>query len=98
MPTKNETNGQLFYEVDGERKPLEIGELSLEDCSDIVCDVENTINNPEYFKGGEITFKISQKVYKQMKKVMQSVFPRYYTNNWRKMHYLPMIRRRGKKK
>lgn len=98
MPTGNETSGQLFYEVDGEMKPLEIGELSLEDCSDIVCDVENAISNPEYFKGGEITFKMSRKAYKKMRKALKSVIPRYFTNNWCKMHHLPLIRRRWKRK
>lgn len=96
MPTGNENNSQIFFEIDGELKPSKIG-VSLEDCEDIVYDVENMINSAEYFKGGEIAFKISQKEYKRLRKVMQSVFPRCYTNNWRKMHYLPMIRRRGKR-
>ena len=94
MPTGNEANGQFFYEVGGERTPLEIGGLSLEDCSDIICDVENEINNPEYFKGGEISFNMPRKTYKKFKKVIRNVFPRYFTNNWRKIHGFPMTRRR----
>lgn len=99
MPTGNSGTGQLYYEIDGELKPLEIGRaITLEDCEDIVSDVDSALNNPEYFKGGEITFKMPRKEYKRLKKVLQSIVPRYFTNNWRKMHHLPLIRRRGKRK
>lgn len=99
MTTKSVEARQLYFEIDGELKPMQIGAtINLEDCAEIVSDVDGTSNNPEYFKGVEITFKISKKECKRLKKVLQSVMPKYFTNNWRKMHHLPIIRRRGKKK
>lgn len=99
MTPKEIENGKIYYEIDGELKPMEIGgSITLEDCEEVVSDAGSVLNNSEYFKGGEITFKISQKESKRLKKVLQSVCPIYYTNNWRKMHHLPMIRRREKRK
>lgn len=99
MPTKNIEARQLYFEIDGELKPIQIGgAITLEDCAEIVSDVDSTLRNPEYFKGGEITFKMSKKECKRLKRVLQSVCPIYFTNNWRKMHHLPLIRRRGKRK
>lgn len=99
MPPKEIENGKIYYEIDGELKPLATGGMiTLEDCAEIVSDVDGALNNPEYFKGGEMTFKMSRKEHKRLKKALQSVMPRYFTNNWRKMHHLPLIRRRGKRK
>ena len=99
MPPKNIETIRLYYEIDGELKHLEIGgTITLEDCEDIVSDVDSALSNTEYFKGGEITFKISRKESKRMKKVLRNIMPRYFTNNWRKMYHLPMVRRRGKRK
>lgn len=97
MPIGNSGTGQLYYEIDGELKPLEIG-VNIAECAEIVSNVDSALSNPEYFKGGEITFKMPRKEYKRLKKVLQSVMPRYFTNNWRKMHHLPLIRRMGKRK
>ena len=96
MPPKNIEPGQLYYEIDGKLKPMEAG-VNIDECAEIVSDVGSALNNPEYFKGGEITFKISKKECKRLKKVLQSVMPKYFTNNWRKMHHLPLIRRREKR-
>ena len=97
MPPKEIESRKIYYEIDGELKPFEIGGvITLEDCEDIVSDVDISLSNPEYFKGGEITFKMSRKGSKRLKKLLQNVIPRHFTNNWRKMHHLPMIRRRGK--
>jgi len=99
MPTGEIENGKIYYEADGELKPMQMGgAITLEDCAEIVSDVDSALRNPEYFKGREITFKISRKESKRMKNVFQSIMPRYFTNNWRKMHHLPMVRRRGKRK
>lgn len=95
MPTETDTNRQFFLEVDGELKPVEMG-VTIEECAEIVQDVENAIHNPEFFKGCEVTFKMSYKQHKRLKRVLQSVLPRYYTNNWRKMHGLSMVRRMKK--
>lgn len=102
MPTKNAKTGQLYYEIDGELKPLEMG-VSIEDCAEIVSDVENALSNPEYFKGGEITFKIPKKEWRRFwKKIMVIMYeegvPKHLKNNWRKIHHLPMVRRKGKRK
>lgn len=99
MPPKEIESRKIYYEIDGELKPFEIGGvITLDDCEDIVSDVDSTLRNPEYFKGGEIIFKMSRKERKRLKKVFQSVMPKYFTNNWRKMHHLPIIRRREKRK
>lgn len=99
MPLKEIENGKIYCKIDGEPKPLEIGGvITLEDCEEIVSDVDSALNNPKYFKDMEIeiTFKMSRKGSKRIKKLLQSIIPRHFTNNWRKMHHLPMIRRRGK--
>lgn len=95
MPPKEIENRKIYYEIDGELKPLEMG-VSIDECAEIVSDVDSALSNIEYFKSGEITFKMSQKESKRLKKVLQSIMPRYFTNNWRKMHHLSLIRRRGK--
>lgn len=96
MPTKYYNQTQLFFKTEnGEYQPLG---ASIEECAEIVSDVDSALRNPEYFKGAEITFKMSRKECKRLKKVLQGVFPRYFTNNWRKMNGLPLIRRRGKRK
>lgn len=97
MPTGNIETGQLYFEINGELRPIEMG-TSIEECAEIVSDVDSALRNPKYFKGGEIIFKMSRKECKRMKKLLQSVMPRYFTNNWRKIHHLPLIRRRGKRK
>lgn len=85
MPIGNNGTRQIYYEIDGELKPIEIGgTITLQDCEEIVSDVDSALSSPEYFKGGEITFKMPQKECKRLKKALQSVFPRYFTNNWRK--------------
>lgn len=98
MPPKDYKPSQIFFKTeDGELKPIEMG-VTIEECAEIVSDVDSTLRNPEYFKGGEIIFKMSRKERKRLKKVFQSVMPKYFTNNWRKMHHLPLIRRREKRK
>lgn len=95
MPIESEANRQFFFEIDGEMKQIETG-VTIEDCKQIVEDVENVLHNPEFFKGGEIEFKMSRKERKRCKKVMQLLIPRYFSNNWRKMHGLPIVRRKIK--
>lgn len=93
MPPKEIESRKIYYEIDGELKPFEMG-ASIEECADIVSDADSALNNLKYFKGGEITFKMSRKGSKRIKKLLQSIIPRHFTNNWRKIHHLPMIRRR----
>lgn len=95
MPIKTDTNRQFFLEIGGELKPVEMG-VTIEDCTEIVQDVESAIHNPEFFKGGEIKFKMNKKTKKMCRRVLQDNFLRIYTNNWRKMHGLAMTRRKRK--
>lgn len=96
MPPKDHNPMQLFLKTEiGEYQPMG---TTIEECADIVSGVDNALRKPEYFKGGGITFKISRKESKRMKKVFQSVCIKYFTNNWRKMHHLPMVNRMGKRK
>ncbi len=98
MPTKNAETGQLYYEVDGGFKPLgKLIELTAE-----MEDVSGEEYNP-LFEGGEITFKIPKKEWRKFwKKIMVIMYekgvPKHLKNNWRKMHHLPMTRRKGKRK
>lgn len=98
MPPKNYEPSQIFFKMeDGKYQPMEMV-INIEDCAEIVSDIDSALNNPEYFKGGEIAVKTSKGTYKELKRLFQSVMPRYFTNNWRKMRHLPIIRRRGKRK
>lgn len=98
MPPKDHKPTQLFFKTEnGEYQSIETG-VSTEDCADIVSDVDSALSNPEYFKGGEITMKMSRKAHKKFKKLIRDNCPRYFTNNWRKIHHLLLIRRRGKRK
>lgn len=99
MPPKDIESGKLYCEIEGKLNPIQIGgTITLEDFAQIVSDADSALSNPKYFKGGEITFKVPRKERKRMKKALQSVMLGYFTNNWRKMHHLPLIRRRGKRK
>lgn len=93
MPIEKDNNRQFFLEIDGELKPVEMG-VTIEDCTEIVQDVESAIHNLEFFKGGEIKFKMDKKTRKMCREVLQDGFLRIYTNNWRKMHGLTMVRRK----
>lgn len=89
MHPKDGKESKIYFMVNGEMKPVSEC-VSLDDCADIVDKVESVWSNPEYFKG-EITVKVSKKTCKQVKML---VCPRYYFNNWRKMHGLPLVRRK----
>lgn len=97
MPTGNSGIVKIYYEIGGELKPIEMGgTINLEDCVDTVSDIDTAPSVLEYSEGWEISFKMSRKEHKMMKKILKSDWPIYFTNNWRKMHHLPMIRRKGK--
>ena len=95
MPIKSEANSQFFCEIDGELKPIGMG-VTIEGCQEIVQDVENAIHNLDFYMGGEIKINISRKEHKRFKRILQSIIPRYWTNNWRKMHGMRTTRRIGK--
>lgn len=97
MPPKEIESRKIYYEIDGELKLFEMG-ASIEECEDIVSDTDSELNNLKYFKGGEITFKMSRKGSKRIKELLQIIIPRHFTNNWRKIHHLPLIRKRGGKR
>ena len=109
MPPKDYNQTQLLFKTEnGEYQPIEMG-VSLEDCAEIVSDVDRALSNPEYFKGGEFSFELTDEDREQFSELakplrkafedIEKLFKRtLLCNNWRKMHYLPLIRQRGKRK
>lgn len=94
MPPKDYEQSQIFFKMeDGELQPFaEIkGIENIGNFSDEQIEISEF---PEY----EATFKLSRKSSKKLKKMFLSTRPKLFTNNWRKMHHLPMVRRRGKRK
>ena len=66
MQTKNETGGELFYEVDGERKPLgDIQELSLE----LNGNVQEKLS--QCFTSGQILFEMAQDSRVEFEKIIK---------------------------
>lgn len=96
MPPKNETSGQFFYEVDREMKPIEIGQIDLNDIPNFEIYEPNIENEkPKHIDFyGTIHFRLSRKSRRKlMKALLYGNVPIYITNNWRKRHGLPMSRR-----
>lgn len=93
MPTKDFETGQLYYEIDGElRQFTEI--KGIENIGNISDEKIEISEFPEY----EATFALSRKSSKELKKLILATRPKLFVNNWREMHHLPLIRRRGKRK
>ena len=66
MPIKDYKQTQLFLKTEnGEYHPVS---ASIEECAEMVSDVDSAWNNPECFKGGEITFEIPWKECKRLKR------------------------------
>lgn len=93
MPTEGVKENKVYFVVDGELRPFTeikgIENIGIE--SDEMIDVSEF---PEY----EATFKLSRKSLKELRRLFLATRPKIFINNWRKMHYLPLIRRRGKRK
>lgn len=93
MPPKNIETGQLYFEINGELRPFTeakgIENIGIE--SDEKIEISEF---PEY----EATFTLSRKPSKKLKKLFIATRPKIFINNWRKMHHLPLIRRREKRK
>lgn len=106
MPPKNVEMGQLYYEIRGKLQPIKM--VSMGECTEIISDVDSALH-PEYLKGSEMSFELTNEGKKQitefikpflitfgeMEKLLKRTF---WCNNWRKMHHLPMIRQRGRRK
>lgn len=93
MPTGYSETGQLYFEIDGELQPFtEI--KGIENIGNFIDEQIEISEFPEY----EATFKLSRKSSKKLKKMFLATRPKLFTNNWRKIRHLPLIRRRGKRK
>ena len=96
MGEKNE-NSKIGIMIDGEFKEIKpISAVSL-DMNNNCVDTEPIENYAEYFKGGSIGFELDKMSAIEMVRKL-SVFTdfeplHHYTNNWRKLHGLPMRRR-----
>lgn len=94
MPPKDYEKSKIFFKTeDGELQPF----TEIKGIEDIGIENEEKIEIPE-FSEYEATFKLSRKTSKKLKKMFPATRPKLFTNNWRKIHHLPMIRRRGKRK
>lgn len=93
MPIKGNDESKVYFMIDGEVRPFtEIkGIENIGNFSDEQIEISKF---PEY----EATFKLSRKTSKKLKKMFLATRPKLFTNNWRKMRHLPLIRRRGKSK
>lgn len=100
MPPKDLKPTQFYIETEsGERVPIsDIPEITL---------AEDAPNDEymEYFKGGEFEIELTDEAKEQLtelikpvlkvREIMDEISKRtYLCNNWRKMHGLPLIRRR----
>lgn len=93
MPIKGREETNIYFMVDGELRPFtEI--KGIENVGNISDEKIEISEFPEY----EVTFKLSRKSSKKLKKLFLATRPKLFTNNWRKMHHLPLTRRRGKRK
>lgn len=93
MPTGYSETGQLYFEIDGELQPF----TEIKEIQNIGIESDEKIENSE-FPEYEVTFKPSRKSLKELKKMFLTTRQKPFTNNWHKMHGLPLARRRGKKK
>lgn len=94
MPPKDYKQSHIFFKTeDEELQPF----TEIKGIEDIGIENEGKIEIPE-FPEYEATFKLSRKTSKKLKKMFLATCPKLFTNNWRKMHHLPLIRRRGKRK
>lgn len=90
MPIKGNEESKIYFMVDGELQPYtEI--KGIENIGNISDEKIEISEFPEY----EATFTLSRKT---LKKLFLTTRPKLFTNNWRKNHHLPLIRRRGKRK
>ena len=104
MPPKEIENGKIYCEINGELNTIgnsveftaEPENISDDDCA-------------RYFKGMELSFELTDEGRKQLSEFMKPHLKEFedmekllkrtfWCNNWRKMHHLPLIRRRGKGK
>lgn len=93
MPTKGIEENKVYFMVDGELQPF----TEIKGIENIGIDSEERIETSE-FPEYEATFTLSRKSLKELKKLFLATRQKLFINNWRKMHHLPLIRRRRKRK
>lgn len=102
MPPKDLKQTQFYMETEsGEHIPFSgLPEIKLEP------EDEPNEEYMEYFKGGEFEIELTEEAKKQLAELINPVLKvlgnmgeilkrTFLCNNWRKMHGLPLIRRRG---
>lgn len=93
MPTKDYEQSKIFFKTeDGEWQPF----TEIKGIENIGIENEEKIEIAE-FPEYEATFTLSRKSSKKLKKLFIATRPKIFINNWRKIHHLPIIRRRGKR-
>lgn len=94
MPTGSETDKKLFYGFDEKAEWVEIASPTL----DTRPDDEVPPDIAKYFGRGAIRFEIPREIYEHWGEMIEKEISIYCrSNNWRKMHQLPMIRRSWKR-
>ena len=93
MPTKGIEENKVYFMVDGELRPF----TEIKEIQNIGIESDEKIETSE-FPEHEATFTLSRKLLKELKKLFFTTRPKLFINNWRKMHHLPLIRRREKRK
>lgn len=105
MPTKDPNLTQIFFKMEnGEFQPFPQPQEILLETEDI-----SRNENIDCFKNMEVSFEIDDESSKRLNSFFCPYFDyadqiyeffkrTIWCNNWRKMHHLPIIRRRGKRK
>lgn len=94
MPPKEYEKGQLFFGInDYEQESI----MPLSDCSEIVIGTSEVEDYEKLNidKGAEIEFSCNMDK-KAVRNLVKAIGLYWMTNNWRKLHGLPMKRRRRK--
>lgn len=94
MPPKDYEQSKIFFKTEDGELQLFTEIKGIENIGNFSDEQIEISEFPEY----EATFKLSRKSSKKLKKMFLATRPKLFTNNWRKMHHLPLIRRRGKRK
>lgn len=103
MPTRDIKQMQFYMETESEER------VPVSDIPEITLEPEDAPNEEymEYFNGGEFEIELTEEAKKQLAELINPVLKvlgnmgeilkrTFLCNNWRKMHGLPLIRRRNR--
>lgn len=93
MPTNNESNGRFFYGFDVRARQVGIDVIEF---TEVAPGTEYIVNTPDAYGGVALAIprEIIENAEKMIRMGLESVI---FSNNYRKMHGLPMIRRNKQK-